>query len=201
MSRKDTTEKINADHIKKSVADFYHDIATEKQKTQVDTNELNQSIGYSAEEIASAPEESNMGLGCGNPQEKAKPQLGETVVDLGCGKGFDAFIAAKAVGKEGYVVGVDMTLQMIQRAREIAQKRHFDQVDFRLGEIEHLPIADNTADLVISNCVINLSTAKQDVYDEIFRVLKPGGRIGISDITLYEDLPDSVYENPKMYGT
>ncbi|MGX7108103.1 methyltransferase domain-containing protein [Facklamia miroungae] len=201
MFEKEPNAPLDADQIKKSVADFYHEIATDQQKTKVDTNQLNQSIGYSVEEIASAPEESNMGLGCGNPQEKAKPQPGETIVDLGCGKGFDAFIAAKAVGEKGRVIGVDMTLQMIQRARAIAQKRHFEQVDFRLGEIEHLPVADNTADLVISNCVINLSTAKQDVYNEIFRILKPGGRIGISDITLYEDLPHSVYENPKMYGT
>lgn len=193
--------KLDKHQIKQSVAEFYHDIATEKKSTQVNTNELNQSIGYSKEDIASAPEEANMGLGCGNPQEKAQPQPGETVIDLGCGKGFDAFIAAKAVGETGHVIGVDMTLAMIQRAREIAQKRHFDQVDFRLGEIEHLPIADNQADLVISNCVINLSTNKQAVYDEIFRVLKPGGRIGISDITLFEELPDSVYENPNMYGT
>lgn len=194
-------EKINQETIKKSVADFYHDIATNKKTTNVDSNELNQSIGYSKEEIAAAPEEANMGLGCGNPQEKAQPQVGETVVDLGCGKGFDAFIAAKAVGETGHVIGIDMTMEMVNKAKEIAKKRKFTQVDFRLGEIEHLPVADNTADLVISNCVINLSTEKQQVYNEIFRILKPGGRIGISDITLYETLPDSVYENPRMYGT
>ncbi|MBG9980263.1 methyltransferase domain-containing protein [Facklamia lactis] len=198
---KESKEKINQETIQQSVADFYHDIATNKKTTNVDSDELNQSIGYSKEEIAAAPEEANMGLGCGNPQEKAQPQVGEVVVDLGCGKGFDAFIAAKAVGKTGQVIGIDMTMEMIRKAREIAKKRKFTQVDFRLGEIEHLPVADNTADLVISNCVINLSTAKQQVYNEIFRILKPGGRIGISDITLFETLPDSVYENPRMYGT
>ena len=196
-----TEKKIQETDIKKSVADFYHAVATNQAGAKVDINELNKSIGYSEEQIASVPEEANMGLGCGNPQEKAQPQVGETVVDLGCGKGFDAFIAAKNVGETGQVIGVDMTIEMIRKARMIAGKRKFSQVDFRLGEIEHLPIADNTADLVISNCVINLSTAKQSVYNEIIRVLKPGGRIGISDITLYEELPDSVYENPKMYGT
>lgn len=196
-----TAKKISEEEIQQSVADFYHKVANNQEKTQVDINKLNKSIGYSSEELESVPEEANMGLGCGNPQEKAQPQLGETVIDLGCGKGFDVFIASKKVGESGHVIGIDMTLEMIQRAREIAKKRKFNQVEFRLGEIEHLPLANNVADLVISNCVINLSTNKEAVYNEIFRVLKPNGRIGISDITLFENLPSSVYENPNMYGT
>lgn len=195
------SSKLSQVDIKKSVANFYDNVAKNKTLTQVDNNDLNRAIGYSQEEIDSVPEEANMGLGCGNPQEKSQPQEGETVVDLGCGKGFDVFIAAKKVGESGHVIGVDMTPTMIEKAREIAGKRHFTQVDFRLGEIEHLPVADNTADLVISNCVINLSTAKQQVYNEIIRVLKPGGRIGISDITLTEVLPCQVTDDPKMYGT
>lgn len=193
--------KLSQEEINQSVADFYRKIAQNEESTQIDANQLNKSIGYKQEEIDSVPEEANMGLGCGNPQEKAQPQNGEVVIDLGCGKGFDAFIASKKVGAAGLVIGVDMTAEMINKARKIAQKRQFNNIDFRLGEIEYLPVADNTADLVISNCVINLSTRKQDVYNEIFRVLKPGGRIGISDITLHEILPDSVYNNPKMYGT
>ena len=142
-----------------------------------------------------------MGLGCGNPQEKAEPKPGETILDLGCGKGMDVFIAAKKVGASGHVIGVDMTLEMVQKARMIAEKRKFTNVEFRLGEIEFLPIADNSIDLVLSNCVINLATDKSIVYREILRVLKKGGRIGISDITLSEHLPQEVLDDPRMYGT
>lgn len=196
-----TAKKISEQEIQQSVADFYHKVANNQEKTQVDINKLNKSIGYSSEELESVPQEANMGLGCGNPQEKAQPQVGETVIDLGCGKGFDVFVASKKVGETGHVIGIDMTREMIVRARDIARKRKFIQAEFRLGEIEHLPAADNSADLIISNCVINLSTRKQEVYNEMYRVLKPGGRIGISDITLFENLPESVYENPNMYGT
>lgn len=196
-----TAKKISEEEIQQSVADFYHKVANNQEKTQVDINKLNKSIGYSSEELESVPQEANMGLGCGNPQEKAQPQVGETVIDLGCGKGFDVFVASKKVGETGHVIGIDMTREMIVRARDIARKRKFIQAEFRLGEIEHLPAADNSADLIISNCVINLSTRKQEVYNEMYRVLKPGGRIGISDITLFENLPESVYENPNMYGT
>ncbi len=196
-----TKRKLSQEEIQKSVADFYQKVAINEEKTKIDIEKLNKSIGYSQEEIESVPQEANMGLGCGNPQEKAQPQVGETVIDLGCGKGFDVFVASKKVGETGHVIGIDMTREMIVRARDIARKRKFIQAEFRLGEIEHLPAADNSADLIISNCVINLSTRKQEVYNEMYRVLKPGGRIGISDITLFENLPESVYENPNMYGT
>lgn len=196
-----TKHKLSQEEIQKSVADFYQKVAINEEKTKIDIEKLNKSIGYSQEEIESVPQEANMGLGCGNPQEKAQPQVGETVIDLGCGKGFDVFVASKKVGETGHVIGIDMTREMIVRARDIARKRKFIQAEFRLGEIEHLPAADNSADLIISNCVINLSTRKQEVYNEMYRVLKPGGRIGISDITLFENLPESVYENPNMYGT
>lgn len=193
--------KLEKDDIKKSVADFYKDIANEKESIKVDNEKLNLAIGYSKEDLEAIPEEANMGLGCGNPQEKAKPRQGETVIDLGCGKGMDVFLARKKVGESGYLIGVDMTADMIRVARKIAKKKGFDNCDFRLGEIEHLPVADNTADLVISNCVINLSTDKDQVYREIFRCLKAGGRIGISDISLSNDLPCEVVNDPKMYGT
>ena len=196
-----TKRKLSQEEIQKSVADFYQKVAINEEKTKIDIEKLNKSIGYSQEEIESVPQEANMGLGCGNPQEKAQPQVGETVIDLGCGKGFDVFVASKKVGETGHVIGIDMTREMIVRARDIARKRKFIQAEFRLGEIEHLPAADNSADLIISNCVINLSTRKQEVYNEMYRVLKPGGRIGLSDITLFENLPESVYENPNMYGT
>lgn len=187
--------------IKKSVADFYKDIAEDKKKVRVETEKLGKALGYTQEELDSVPEEANMGLGCGNPQEKAEPKPGEIILDLGCGKGMDVFIAAKKVGEEGHVIGVDMTLEMIQKARMIAEKRKFNNVEFRLGEIEYLPIQDNSIDLVLSNCVINLAPDKEMVYREIMRVLNKGGRIGISDITLSEPLPQEVLEDPKMYGT
>lgn len=197
MARK----KLNEEQIKASVADFYARVAEGSKKAEVDNNDLGLEIGYTQEELDAVPEGANVGLGCGNPHQKAQPQSGETVLDLGCGKGMDVFIASKTVGPEGYVIGVDMTPDMISTARKIADKRGFDNVNFRLGEIEYLPVANDEVDVVISNCVINLSTAKQKVYNEIFRVLKPGGRIGISDITLTKPLPESVLDNPKMYGT
>lgn len=187
--------------IQKSVADFYKNIAENSETVQVDPNTLAESIGYTKEELESVPEEANVGLGCGNPQREAGPKIGETVLDLGCGKGMDVFIASKKVGDQGHVIGVDMTLAMIQKAREISEKRGFDNVEFRLGEIEHLPVKNDAVDLVLSNCVINLSQDKERVYQEIFRVLKEGGRTGISDITLAEPLPREVLEDPKMYGT
>ncbi len=193
--------KINPKDIKKSVADFYQQVATDTNLVQVDINELNQALGYREEDLALVPEEANTGLGCGNPIDVAAMQVGETVLDLGAGKGMDAFISAKRVGDTGRVIGVDMTREMVDKAREIAIKRKFNQVEFRLGEIEHLPVADQTIDVAISNCVINLSTDKLQVYREIYRVLKPGGRIAISDISLSQELPDSVINNPKMYGT
>lgn len=192
--------KLEKKDIKKSVSDFYKDVAEGKESIKVDNIELAKSLGYTEEDLAAIPEEANLGLGCGNPLTYADLKDGETVVDLGCGKGMDVFNTAKKMGKTGLVIGVDMTPEMIATARKIGEKRGFDNVEFRLGEIEHLPIADSSVDLVISNCVINLSPDKEQVYREILRILKPGGRVSISDIAHIHQLPDSVMENPKMYG-
>ena len=155
-------------------------------------------MGYSDAEIAAVPEGANLGLGCGNPQAIAALKPGETVVDLGSGAGFDCFLAAQQVGPTGRVIGVDMTHEMLKKARDNVAKLGAENVEFRLGEIEHLPIADSTADVVISNCVINLVPDKEQVYREAFRVLKPGGRIAISDVVNTTPLSAELATDPSL---
>jgi len=155
-------------------------------------------MGYSEAELAAVPEGANLGLGCGNPQAIAAIQSGETVVDLGSGAGFDCFLAGKQVGETGRVIGVDMTHEMLKRARDNAARVGAANVEFRLGELEHLPIADNTADVVISNCVINLVPDKEQVFREAFRVLKHGGRLAVSDIINTAPLSAELRSDPAL---
>jgi ubiquinone/menaquinone biosynthesis C-methylase UbiE len=161
--------------------------------------EISKKVGYSEEEINAVPQGANLGLGCGNPIALASLKEGEIVLDLGSGGGFDCFLASERVGEKGKVIGVDMTAEMLDKARENARKGKYQNVEFRLGEIENLPAADNSVDVIISNCVINLSNDKPRVFAEAFRVLMPGGRLMVSDIVILKKLPDFIKESIEAY--
>ena len=160
---------------------------------------IGRDIGYTEEELKAVPEGANLGLGCGNPVALASLKEGETVLDLGSGAGFDCFLAADKIGENGRIIGVDMTPEMIEKGRENARKGNYTNVEFRLGEIENLPVADNSVDVVISNCVINLAPDKSRVFREAFRVLKPSGRLMVSDIVLLKELPDFIKNSIEAY--
>ena len=197
--------------IKKTVREKYGEIAKEGSSccntsakacgcnSGQSAKDISRGIGYSEEDVSNVPEGANLGLGCGNPIALASIKEGETVLDLGSGAGFDCFLAAQRVGGKGRVIGVDMTPEMLEKARENAHKGNYNNVEFRLGEIENLPVADNTADIIISNCVINLAPDKNKVFKEAYRVLKPGGRLTVSDIVLTKELPDFIRESVQAY--
>ena len=200
---------MKQEEIKKVVRERYASVAREGGSCCAPKNSccasanvaetLSKRVGYSDEDINSVPEGANLGLGCGNPVAIASLKEGETVLDLGSGAGFDCFLAVKKVGEFGKVIGVDMTPDMIDRARNNARKGNYTNVEFRLGEIENLPAADNSVDVVISNCVINLAPDKSRVFKEAFRVIRPGGRFMVSDIVLLKELPDPIRDSIEAY--
>jgi arsenite methyltransferase len=161
---------------------------------------VSERIGYTKKELQAIPDEAVMGLGCGNPVALASLKEGETVVDLGSGAGIDVFLASRRVGDRGKVIGIDMTEEMLKRAKENARKGKFTNVEFKLGDIEAIPLEDSVANCVISNCVINLAQDKQKVFNEAFRILKKGGRLMVSDMVLLSDLSEKISKSAEMYA-
>lgn len=204
---------MNEENVKKEVRKRYAKVAKTSRsccasnvsccsapKSSSASKQVSKFVGYSEEEMNAVPDGANLGLGCGNPTALASLKEGECVLDLGSGAGFDAFLAAKKVGAKGKVIGVDMTPEMLDKARANTKKGNYSNVEFRLGEIENLPVADNSVDVIISNCVINLAPNKKRVFEEAYRVLAPNGRLMVSDIVLLKPLPKAVQESVEAYA-